>query len=207
MKFPLKAQEKDRLPVHRLAARALCQDLEGAGEKEGEKQRLALETSLSSGVVCSQTAYVGVNTELGQPVQGPLIHRDVPHANYFSQTACAQKFQHAQAYHARQPLTFWKRSRGEREYKSQYECAVACSTAYCTTQPLMCLKQSDSAETGSPLAAKESPLLRLVSLQNADGSWVLNFELASLLGLSKDEIMSKTPEQTPHYQRERESDK
>ncbi|KAG8140298.1 hypothetical protein E2320_003026, partial [Naja naja] len=66
------------LPVHRLAAQALLQELEEDKEKVEEKQLLALETSLSSGVVCSQTAYVGVNTELGKPVQGPLLHRDVP---------------------------------------------------------------------------------------------------------------------------------
>lgn len=54
------------------------QELEEDKEKVEEKQLLALETSLSSGVVCSQTAYVGVNTELGKPVQGPLLHRDVP---------------------------------------------------------------------------------------------------------------------------------
>ncbi|KAL8176326.1 UNVERIFIED_CONTAM: hypothetical protein K2H54_030977 [Gekko kuhli] len=133
MKFPLQAQENDRLPVHRLAARALLQDLEDAGEEE-EKQRLALQTSLSSGVVCSQTAYVGVNTEKGQPVQGPLIHRDVPHA----------------------PPAKEKKTIPKKE---------------------------------------ESPLMKLVSLQNADGSWVLSSNLASLLGLSKAKIISKTPKQ------------
>uniref|UniRef100_A0A8D2IRZ2 von Willebrand factor A domain containing 5A n=1 Tax=Varanus komodoensis TaxID=61221 RepID=A0A8D2IRZ2_VARKO len=78
MTFPLQAQETDRMPVHRLAAKFFLQELEQAGEKEEEKQHLALETSLSSGVVCSQTAYVGVNTELGKTFHTPLIHRDVP---------------------------------------------------------------------------------------------------------------------------------
>ncbi|KAG8140297.1 hypothetical protein E2320_003026 [Naja naja] len=77
-KFSLQLEKTDRLPVHRLAAQALLQELEEDKEKVEEKQLLALETSLSSGVVCSQTAYVGVNTELGKPVQGPLLHRDVP---------------------------------------------------------------------------------------------------------------------------------
>ncbi|XP_066486197.1 von Willebrand factor A domain-containing protein 5A-like [Tiliqua scincoides] len=76
MKFPLQAQESDRLPVHLLAAQTLLQELEGADEEE--KRHLALETSLSSGVVCSQTAYVGVNTELGKPLQGALVRRDIP---------------------------------------------------------------------------------------------------------------------------------
>ncbi|KAF7237958.1 von Willebrand factor A domain-containing protein 5A [Varanus komodoensis] len=50
MTFPLQAQETDRMPVHRLAAKFFLQELEQAGEKEEEKQHLALETSLSSGV-------------------------------------------------------------------------------------------------------------------------------------------------------------
>ncbi|KAF7237990.1 von Willebrand factor A domain-containing protein 5A [Varanus komodoensis] len=78
MKFPLHAEKRDRLPVHRLAAQFLLQQLETGTEEEVEKQRLALETSLSSGVMCSQTAYIGVNMELNKPVQGPLLHRVVP---------------------------------------------------------------------------------------------------------------------------------
>ncbi|XP_075768105.1 von Willebrand factor A domain-containing protein 5A-like isoform X2 [Pelodiscus sinensis] len=77
--FPLQPQAGDRLPVHRLAAKALLLDLEeamSAGAK-GAWSR-ALEASLSSGVVCSLTAYVGVDTARGQPVQGPLVRRDVP---------------------------------------------------------------------------------------------------------------------------------
>ncbi|XP_044306043.1 von Willebrand factor A domain-containing protein 5A-like isoform X2 [Varanus komodoensis] len=89
MTFPLQAQETDRMPVHRLAAKFFLQELEQAGEKEEEKQHLALETSLSSGVVCSQTAYVGVNTELGKTFHTPLIHRDVPLMSGFWSTYSA----------------------------------------------------------------------------------------------------------------------
>ncbi|XP_054848665.1 von Willebrand factor A domain-containing protein 5A-like [Eublepharis macularius] len=154
MKFPLQAQESDGLPVHRLAARALLQELEGTGKKDEEKQRQALETSLSSRVVCSQTAYVGVNTALGQPVQGPLIHRDVPLAF----------------------LLF-----------GQFQASVPE------------LKKPSQEEQLPTPKKEEPPLLRLVSLQNADGSWVLDSSLADLLGLSEAEISSKTPDQvTPN---------
>ncbi|XP_053902401.1 LOW QUALITY PROTEIN: von Willebrand factor A domain-containing protein 5A-like [Malaclemys terrapin pileata] len=79
LQFPLQPQNGDRLPVHRLAAKSLLLELEGAVDtgSEGDRRRV-LETSLSSGVVCSLTAYVGVDTERGQPVQGPLVRRDIP---------------------------------------------------------------------------------------------------------------------------------
>lgn len=79
---PSPAFSLSRLPVHRLAAQALLQALEGAAEKEAENKEeaciLALETSLSSGLVCSQTACVVVNTQLGKPIQSPLIDPNIP---------------------------------------------------------------------------------------------------------------------------------
>ncbi|CAM4559905.1 unnamed protein product [Lepidochelys kempii] len=103
---------RQRLPVHRLAAKSLLLELEGAvgAGSEGDGRR-ALEASLSSGVVCSLTTYVGVDMERGQ-----LVRWDVPLA--------------------------------ER-------------------------------------APEESPLLRLVSLQNADVSWNLDPWLAAVLGVSE----------------------
>ncbi|XP_015283003.1 PREDICTED: von Willebrand factor A domain-containing protein 5A-like isoform X2 [Gekko japonicus] len=180
VEFPLQAEERDRLPVHRLAARALLQDLEGAGEKEEEKQRLALQTSLSSGVVCSQTAYIGVNTEKGQPVQGPLIHRDVPLSHY-------------------QGAMIKKRCPRSAPGIFMAQCAPM-PKAYSVTLNDCAVYEGSSAfvaeEMEEPTPKKEeSPLLRLVSLQNADGSWVLDSSLASLLGLNEAEITSKTPEQ------------
>ncbi|CAM5099491.1 unnamed protein product [Natator depressus] len=83
LQFPLQPQDGDRLPVHRLAAKSLLLELEGAvGAGSEEDRRRALETSLSSGVVCSLTAYVGVDTEWRQPVQGPLVRRDIPLAGF-----------------------------------------------------------------------------------------------------------------------------
>ncbi|CAM2102619.1 unnamed protein product [Caretta caretta] len=111
-------QPQYRLPVHRLASKSLLLELEGAvgAGSEGD-WRQALETGLSSGVVCSLTAYMGVDTEPGQPVQGPLASPIFPHLSL------------------------------ER-------------------------------------APEESSLLRLVSLQNVDGSWDLDPWLATVLGVS-----------------------
>nr|XP_056720362.1 von Willebrand factor A domain-containing protein 5A-like [Euleptes europaea] len=166
MKFPLQVQESDRLPVHRLAARALLQELEDAEEKDEEKQRLALETSLSSGVVCSQTAYVGVNTEMGQPPPGPVFYRPVLYL-----------------YNP----DGWAQSRANSSDIAKGTPMPGMPTAESITAP-------EVKEKPIP-KKKESPLLHLVSLQNADGSWVLDASLARLLGLSEAKIVSKTPEQ------------
>ncbi|XP_067388343.1 von Willebrand factor A domain-containing protein 5A-like [Emydura macquarii macquarii] len=42
-------------------------------------------------------------------------------------------------------------------------------------------------------AAEESPLLRLVSLQNADGSWDLDSQLAAALGVSDTDTRGRMP--------------
>ncbi|CAM5097887.1 unnamed protein product, partial [Natator depressus] len=125
LQFSLQPQDGDRLPVHWLAAKSLLLELEGAVGTgwEGDGRR-ALEASLSLGVVCSLMAYVGVDMERGQLVQGLLVRRDVPLA--------------------------------ER-------------------------------------APEESPLLRLVSLQNADVSWNLDPRLAAVLGVSETDARGKIP--------------
>ncbi|XP_033025022.1 von Willebrand factor A domain-containing protein 5A-like isoform X3 [Lacerta agilis] len=170
--FSLTSQETDRLPVHRLAAQTLLKELEGTGEKEEEKQRLALETSLSSGVVCSQTAYVGVNKELGTALQGPLAHRNIPLA-YQASGARAIKC--------------------ERAVPKKIMC---CFLRQSPPPPPPAIHNSPSAKSSEPTPKeKESPLLSLVSLQNANGSWPLDSGLANILGLSEAEISSKSPAQ------------
>ncbi|XP_062993646.1 von Willebrand factor A domain-containing protein 5A isoform X2 [Elgaria multicarinata webbii] len=229
MKFPLRAEERDRLPVHRLAAQALLQELEGATEQEEEKQRLALETSLSSGVVCSKTAYVGVNTELGKPVKGPLVHRDVPLAYLrgggginqgllLGSTTAPIMHLHGsgginQALRIRSCTTLSGQSptgqhsaqgyslmqQNSAQPQRMFQQSITDAAAYCLPMPLVekqssPMKESSSMKKSSP-KKKESLLLNLVSLQNADGSWLLDSGLANILGLRETEISSKTPPQ------------
>uniref|UniRef100_A0A670YMF9 von Willebrand factor A domain containing 5A n=1 Tax=Pseudonaja textilis TaxID=8673 RepID=A0A670YMF9_PSETE len=160
-KFSLQLEKTDRLPVHRLAAQALLQELEEDKETVEEKRLLALETSLSSGVVCSQTAYVGVNTELGKPVQGPLLRRDVPLPGELGAKGGGSV-----------PDLEW---------------------------PLNQLGVRFAADSRSRTKEEESPLLKLVSLQNADGSWPHGPALATILDLSEAEISDKAPTHVSFY--------
>ncbi|XP_053120965.1 von Willebrand factor A domain-containing protein 5A-like isoform X2 [Hemicordylus capensis] len=213
MKFPLQAQESDRLPVHRLAAQALLQELEEAKEQDEGKRRLALETSLSSGVVCSQTAYVGVNMELSKALQGPLSRRNIPLAQCFyagvpqinrslrSPRVCSSTYSEgvfykcsarvavpkpqARRFNLRMSAVSLKSKRREVDMDDHLEDLSDCSAPG--------LLREEEKET--TLKEEGSLLLRLILLQNADGSWPLDSDLATLLDLSEAEISSQKPAQ------------
>ncbi|KAM3821590.1 von Willebrand factor A domain-containing protein 5A-like isoform 2-T3 [Vipera latastei] len=203
-KFSLQLEKTDRLPVHRLAAQALLQELEEDKEKVEEKQLLALETSLSSGVVCSQTAYVGVNTELGKPVQGALLHRDVPlpalmaasRANCMPRTLasnyqCEKILRKSSAAKLDDGAYFGAMSLGSvlkmgspRKARAAPPMALEAQKSLHSARPAKDTKRTEE---------EESPLLKLVSLQNADGSWPHGPALAAILNLSEAEISGKAP--------------
>uniref|UniRef100_A0A8C5PIL0 von Willebrand factor A domain containing 5A n=1 Tax=Leptobrachium leishanense TaxID=445787 RepID=A0A8C5PIL0_9ANUR len=69
----------ERPTIHRLAAKALISELEDwddSGLEETKKK--ILEASLQSGVISSLTAFVAVNKDTKQLVEGPPVRRDVP---------------------------------------------------------------------------------------------------------------------------------
>ncbi|XP_058036966.1 von Willebrand factor A domain-containing protein 5A-like isoform X2 [Ahaetulla prasina] len=208
-KFSLQLEKTDRLPVHRLAAQALLQELEEDKEKVEEKRVLALETSLSSGVVCSQTAYVGVNMELGKPVQGPLLHRNVP------LPVSAVLGGSSGFFHNALPFTYqcfdpWG---GESLCLIQQDSgdevgALGRNIHPCSYDELLFEEQCDPLPVINIMSRKcklvqdpelcrpqeeESPLLKLVSLQNADGSWPHGPALATILDLNEAEISGTAP--------------
>ncbi|CAM4560202.1 unnamed protein product [Lepidochelys kempii] len=166
LQFSLQPQDGDRLPVHRLAAKSLLLELEGAvgAGSEGDGRR-ALEASLSSGVVCSLTTYVGVDMERGQ-----LVRWDVPlAAPAISSLASACPGSVASQSSAGGPNTRADRPAIRGPHRRRHPRTV---------------KGAGSQDSGER-APEESPLLRLVSLQNADISWNLDPWLAAVLGVSE----------------------
>lgn len=68
-----------RLTVHRLAARTLIRSLEMEGETEnGKVKEEVVNVSVQSGVSSTFTAFVGVNKDAGEVIQGPLLLRHIP---------------------------------------------------------------------------------------------------------------------------------
>ncbi|KAH1182238.1 hypothetical protein KIL84_009992, partial [Mauremys mutica] len=205
LQFPLQPQDGDSLPVHRLAAKSLLLELEGARSEEDRRQ--ALETSLSSGVICSLTAYVGVDTERMQPVQGPLVRRDIPLAGFDLMAGHSQ-------YSA--PHTFAVVTCSS-HFSTRMVAVEHTNHLYKQLPPPKCLswlyrlsefiwgssrnEGSESCKHSTPpgtapqeeRAREEYLLLRLVSLQNADGSWDLDSQLAAALGVSKTDARGRMP--------------
>ncbi|XP_065421681.1 von Willebrand factor A domain-containing protein 5A-like [Chrysemys picta bellii] len=207
LQFPLQPQDGDRLPIHRLAAKSLLLELEGAVDTGSEgDQRRVLETSLSSGVVCSLTAYVGVVTERTQPVQGPLVRWGIPltefdlmagHLSYvfpcldednqrsftLRDVVVVEHVNHCVKRRPPRRCLFWlcclpEFIRGSLRREGRKSCIHGA--------PPETVPQKERA-------LEESPLLRLVSLQNADGSWDLDPRLAAALGVSETDARGRMP--------------
>ncbi|CAM4654017.1 unnamed protein product [Caretta caretta] len=177
LQFSLQPQDGDRLPVQRLAAKSLLLELEGAvGTGSEGDGRWAVEASLSLGVVCSLTAYVGVDMERGQLVQGLLVRRDVPLA--------APKVQRRPSPPSQAPvLALWPP-------KAQPPHPRADSPAIRGPHRRRHPRKVKGAGKRAP---EESPLLRLVSLQNANVWWNLDPHLAAVLGVSETDARGRIP--------------
>ncbi|XP_037630973.1 von Willebrand factor A domain-containing protein 5A-like isoform X2 [Sebastes umbrosus] len=87
--FNLKPAEDTGLTVHRLAARTLIRSLEmeereSRGEPEKGVKKKVVELSVQSGVSSAFTAFIAVNKGNGEPIQGPLVRRNIPTAMFMA---------------------------------------------------------------------------------------------------------------------------
>uniref|UniRef100_A0A3P9I8W4 VIT domain-containing protein n=1 Tax=Oryzias latipes TaxID=8090 RepID=A0A3P9I8W4_ORYLA len=81
--FNLNPAKDTGLTVHRLAARILIRSLESEerenrGKSDEDMKRKVVELSVQSGVSSHHTAFIAVNKDNGDAVQGPLVRRNVP---------------------------------------------------------------------------------------------------------------------------------
>ncbi|XP_077334256.1 von Willebrand factor A domain-containing protein 5A-like isoform X1 [Lithobates pipiens] len=185
LRFPLNVQNVERPTIHRLASKALISELEQGTESQSEDvKKKILETSLQSGVVSSLTAYVAVNKDTKTRVEGPPMRRDVPapalmirhpacHVGYLSCSVSIPKSKKRKtiALSSGRPPAMFRSANEERAVR-------------------------DSLELCLPPAVPETPaLVRLISLQNADGSWNLTPQISAVLGISETDIKTGNPDQ------------
>ncbi|XP_032401497.1 von Willebrand factor A domain-containing protein 5A-like isoform X3 [Xiphophorus hellerii] len=226
--FNLKPAEDSGLTVHRLAARTVIRSMESEertrrGHQDEEMKKKVVELSIQSGVSSCFTAFIAVNKDSGQAVQGPLVRRNVPtdmpslsrHYNYIchytppddedededamatSQRSC-YKYRHAPRDNTNDTSqrSWYMPSLFRRDNRSL---CLENSGSYRHEEPIDCNGAIGSWEDVSALSDDDEqphkdPLLQLVSLQNASGSWMLHEALAAVLGKTKEEVEKAKPE-------------
>ncbi|XP_030600288.1 von Willebrand factor A domain-containing protein 5A-like [Archocentrus centrarchus] len=178
--FSLRPAADTGLTVHRLAARTLIRSLEmeegdSRRENDGGVKEKVVQLSVQSGVSSSFTAFIAVNKDKNEAIQGPLLHRDIPVPMDGAVHCC---------------LSSVGMSYEDEDYSSNDDMGFAlfetCEDfrGECTDTVLM----NKTAEQ-----PPRDPLLQLVSLQKASGCWLLDPALAAALGKSSEEVEKSKP--------------
>ncbi|KAM3937485.1 von Willebrand factor A domain-containing protein 5A-like isoform 2-T3 [Leptodactylus fuscus] len=197
--FPLKVEKSERPTIHRLAAKSLISELEsGKDSKSEEVKKRILETSLQSRVISSLTAFVAVNKDTKTPVEGPPVRRDILAPRLMARVCFYRKkclrsvpAQNIAMYSSAMPRPSMAINAAapdpvrKRKLKDLYkkEVGFLCG-AICNFAP------------PPPPDMTAPPVVKLISLQNADGSWNLNPEFSSILRLSQEDISNRNPDQS-----------
>ncbi|XP_013855750.1 von Willebrand factor A domain-containing protein 5A [Austrofundulus limnaeus] len=194
--FRLKPAEDTGLTVHRLAARSVIQCLESeerqhrGQQDDEEKKKKVVELSVQSGVSSSFTAFIAVNKDNKEPIQGPLVRRNIPTPFFGGAVPMMAMCSIPGPPMARMMCGAKMRKGGPM------------MSAPCPPPPSFmaadCLTVAQSSASGSweqPAApqVQRDPLLQLVSLQKASGSWLLDAHLAAVLGKSSEEVEKSKP--------------
>uniref|UniRef100_A0A667Z4Q6 von Willebrand factor A domain containing 5A n=1 Tax=Myripristis murdjan TaxID=586833 RepID=A0A667Z4Q6_9TELE len=170
--FSLKPTEDMGLTIHRLGARTLIRSLETEdGEPSGGVKEKVVELSVQSGVSSAFTAFIAVNKGDGKAIQGPLVHRNVPTPSKYVRGLCIGSRTIIMLLHIDAALCNC--------------CLIFSSDDECddTSCDLSCEPQQPPRE----------PLLQLISLQKASGSWLLEPALAAVLGKTSEELEKPKP--------------
>ncbi|NXM76568.1 VMA5A protein, partial [Serilophus lunatus] len=206
IEFPLCSQGDGRLAGHRLAARFLLQRLlpEAASGSGDELRHHAVEISLSSGIICPFTSYVGVRTSqritwyrgplaLLAPSQSYIPCQIVLLRGFCKDTSCF-------------PVTIWVPPGWLTAVRESW---LALQRLTCGNAALpqwgACSKVSSLKYVDPTAFVLRSPVFlpwstedivecqKLVALQREDGSWALSSGLACVLEVDEAEIKRKMP--------------
>ncbi|XP_031651323.1 von Willebrand factor A domain-containing protein 5A-like [Oncorhynchus kisutch] len=193
LSFSLKPAEDTGLTVHRLGARTLIRSLEmeerqGGGKKKGVQEKV-VELSVQSGVSSVFTAFIAVHKVDGEAVQGPMLRRQVPtpsvkqrrrslfKTSLSRRTVCGAAMNRSMLTNMCCDVQAVMGSRGLRSKLSK-------------------MSKLQSEDLDCPATASnpvKDPLLQLISLQKASGSWVLEAALAEVLGKTEEEVAKPKP--------------
>ncbi|XP_024128987.2 von Willebrand factor A domain-containing protein 5A [Oryzias melastigma] len=196
MQFDLNPAKDTGLTVHRLAARSLIRSLEvkereNRGKSDEDMKKKVVELSVQSGVSSGHTAFIAVNKDSGDAVQGPLVRRNVPTPGFFQPMmamCCSAPMLRSMATPALSivgaPFVFG----AVRSLKGVRPLKGGCHLSEEEQSPL------GRKEASEPEPPRRDPLLQLVSLQKASGCWMLDAALGSVLGKTSEEVEKSKPE-------------
>ncbi|CAI5693966.1 unnamed protein product [Oreochromis niloticus] len=189
--FSLRPAEDTGLTVHRLGARTLIRSLEmeqreHRGQQDGGVKEKVVHLSVQSGVSSSFTAFIAVNKDNSEVIQGPLVCRNIPTA---TQSQVMRSIVEPDSYeptnksdskkglftHMKKKIpVFWKSRKTSANYDDAHPKFVS--------------------EAAVQMQPPRDPLLQLVSLQEASGCWLLDPALATALGKTSKEVEKSKPE-------------
>ncbi|XP_059531943.1 von Willebrand factor A domain-containing protein 5A isoform X4 [Myotis daubentonii] len=195
--FSLQPKSDANLTIHRLAAKSFIQTKDmGFEETPANDKKEVLKISMECGVISTHTAFIAINKDLNRPLQGPLTRSDVPSPMLFSVSDYALSAKSALRAEA-SVSKLWKcgsgpglfrrlvgsrRSKKRQPLKEQYDPSEE-TTVECSSIDMTDLETNHT----------DDPLVQLISLQKADGSWDLNEGLAVVLGLSLGDMQAALP--------------
>lgn len=202
--FSLQPKYDSNFTIHRLAAKSLIQTKDmGFRETSARERKDVLNISMESGVMSSFTAFIAINKELNQPVQGPLVHREIPRPILSAL-----------------PTISFRSSPERRCLSASPRTLKLCGTMACTKksrlldqvvqqssshgQKIKCKRNlesidsmkkthSSTCETNLQSNCEGNGIVQLIFLQNANGSWHLNEDLAQVLGMNLEDIKAAHP--------------
>ncbi|XP_058263681.1 von Willebrand factor A domain-containing protein 5A-like isoform X3 [Hemibagrus wyckioides] len=210
--FSLKPAENNGMAIHRLGARSLIRSLErdeqvDGADKEALKARV-VDLSKQSGVSSSHTAFIAVHKGSKQAVKGPLVKRRIPtpmmygSAMHFCAAACSAPMAGIRSAFSA-PMAGIRSARNAQMAPIILD--VSDFSTWCSAAPVadMCvggdlqLVECDGGFDMTPetLETPKDPLMQLISLQKASGSWEIESTLAEVFGKTEKELIEQIPAQ------------
>uniref|UniRef100_A0A3B4UDX2 VIT domain-containing protein n=1 Tax=Seriola dumerili TaxID=41447 RepID=A0A3B4UDX2_SERDU len=187
--FSLKPAEDTGLTVHRLGARTLIcslemEEREHSGQQDGGVKKKVVELSVQSGVSSPFTAFIAVNKSNGEPIQGPVVRRDIP----VSRMALS-----APLFHLCNCFDIIKSDISIKLAQNKPDTSRMIYRDDFIFAHFSSVLSAEETESTIPKQPCRDPLLQVVSLQNASGSWLLDPALADVLGKTSEEVDKSKP--------------
>ena len=197
--------EVPSLPViHHLAAKALISDW----ESEGKEKKSIVDLSIESSVISSHTAFIAVDEESSEPVSGAMKTYDIraPHAGSLSSGSNEssdeyddiEEDEEGEEESVWETLNFKSRKRLVREKDTfcegelEYE-LDSWSEGEGQERVLNQRMVKEEEQAAADGIAGLTNLTKLITAQQANGSWTLNSLFAQLMGKSLNALESGCP--------------